>query len=77
MATTRTLEQALKDILQDDGKVSKWDAQALKELIMADGRVSTEEKLFLERSLKDNVFDEKAKEMLADLLLREEMKYRQ
>jgi hypothetical protein len=76
LANTKTLEQALKDILKDDGKVSKWDAKALRELIMADGRVSTEEKLFLENALQDNNFDEDAYQMLNDLLLREEMKYR-
>lgn len=76
MATTKSLEQALKDILHDDVKVSKYDAKALKELIMADGRVSTEEKLFLERALKDNVFDDEAFEMLSAVLLREELKYR-
>jgi hypothetical protein len=76
LANTKTLDQALKDILQDDGKVTKYDARALRELIMADGRVSTEEKLFLERALKDNNFDEDAYQMLNELLLREEMKYR-
>lgn len=76
MATTKTLEQALKDLLQDDGKVSKWDARALKELIMADGRVSTEEKLFLERALQDNNFDQDAQELLKELLMREDLKYR-
>jgi hypothetical protein len=76
LASTKTLEEALKDILQDDGKVSKWDARALRELIMADGRVSTEEKLFLERALKDNHFDDEAYQMLNEMLLREEMKYR-
>ena len=76
MATLKTLEQALKDILNDDGKISKYDAKALRELIMADGRVSTEEKLFLERALQDNVFDDDAFQMLNELLLREEMKYR-
>jgi hypothetical protein len=76
VATLKTLEQALKDILHDDGKISKYDAKALRELIMADGRVSTEEKLFLERALQDNVFDDDAFQMLNELLLREEMKYR-
>jgi len=76
VATTKTLEQALKDILKEDHKVSKWDAKALKELIMADGRVSTEEKLFLENALKDNVFDQQAYDILHELLLREDMKYR-
>ena len=76
MTTTKTLDQALKDILQDDGKISKWDARAIKELIMADGRVSTEEKLFLEQALKDNVLDEAAYTMLHELLLREDLKFR-
>lgn len=76
MASTKTLEQALRDILQDDGKVSKWDAKAIKELIMSDGRVSTEEKLFLENALKDNIFDDDAFQMLNEMLLREELKYR-
>ena len=76
MATTKTLEQALKDILQDDGRITKWDAKALRELIMADGRVSTEEKLFLESAVKENALDDQAYAMLSELLLREEMKYR-
>jgi hypothetical protein len=76
MATTKTLEQALKDILEDDGKISKWDAKAIKELIMADGRVSTEEKAFLEKAVRDNVLDEEATKMLHELLLREETKFR-
>ncbi len=70
MATLKSLEQALKDILSDDNKVSKYDAQAIKELILSDGKVSNEEKLFLERALKDNVFDEKGYEILSQLLHR-------
>lgn len=73
MATTKTLEQALRDILKDDGKISKYDAQAIKELILADGKVSREEKLFLERAIVDNILDEKAYEILSQLLLRLEM----
>jgi hypothetical protein len=76
VANMRSLNQALKDLLADDGKVSKWDAKALKELIMSDGRVSTEEKLFLEQAIQDNNLDEEAYEMLSQLLLREEMKHR-
>jgi hypothetical protein len=75
VVSIKTLEQALKDILHDDGKISKYDAHAIKELIVADGRVSTEEKLFLERALNDNVFDDKALDMLKKLLLRDEMNY--
>ncbi|MBX9688325.1 MAG: hypothetical protein K2X27_16570 [Candidatus Obscuribacterales bacterium] len=72
MATLKSLEQALREILQDDHKVSKYDAQVLKELILADGKVTREEKLFLERALVDNVFDEKAYEMLSKLLIRQD-----
>lgn len=75
MASLKTLEQALKDILHDDGKVSKYDAHAIKELILSDGKVSTEELLFIERALQDNLFDPKAYEILSRLLLRDEMKY--
>jgi hypothetical protein len=73
VATLKSLEQALKDILQDDHKISKFDAQAIRELILADGKVSKEEQLFLERALKDNVFDERAYEILSELLMRSEM----
>jgi hypothetical protein len=45
-------------------------------LIMADGRVSTEEKLFLENALMDNIFDEQAYKILHELLLREDLKFR-
>ncbi len=72
MATLKSLNEALKEILQDDHKVSKFDAQVIKELILADGKVSKEEQLFLERALKDNIFDEKAYEILSQLLLRSE-----
>lgn len=76
MANYKTLEQALNDILHDDGKISKYDAQAIKELVLADGRISSEEKAFLERAIKESQIDEKAYEMLSQLLLREELKYR-
>lgn len=74
MVSLRTLEQALKDILQDEGRVSKYDAQALKALILADGKISTEERLFLERALQDNILDEQAYQMLSQMLLREELR---
>ncbi len=76
MASTKTLQQALKDILKEEHKISKWDARAIKELILADGRVSTEEKAFLESALQDNVLDEQAYQILHELLMREELKYR-
>lgn len=73
VATIKTLEQALRDILQDDHKVSKYDAQAIKEMILADGKVTKEEQLFIERALVDNILDEKAYAILSQLLLRSEM----
>ena len=72
MATMKTLDQALKDILKDHSKLSKYDAVALKQVILADDRVSTEEKLFLERAIKDNHFDDKAYGILNSLLMRNE-----
>jgi hypothetical protein len=72
LTTLKKLEDALHEILQDHHKISKFDAQAIRELILADGKVSREEKLFLERALKDDVFDEKAYEILSQLLLRAE-----
>lgn len=76
MASIKSLEQALKQILEEDHKVTKWDAQALRELILADGKVSSEEKLFLERALQDNIFDENAFKILSEMLLREDLKFR-
>ncbi len=72
MATLKSLEQALKELLQDDQRISKYDAQVIKELILADGKVSKEEQAFLEKALKTDVFDERAYEMLSQLLLRNE-----
>ncbi|MBX9568417.1 MAG: hypothetical protein K2X77_05950 [Candidatus Obscuribacterales bacterium] len=74
MASLKSLEEALKEILKDDSKISRFVAKAIKELILADGRVSAEERTFLERALNDNVFDDKAFEILQDLLLRDDMK---
>lgn len=74
MATLKSLEEALREILKDDTQVSRFVAKAIKELILADGRVSAEERTFLERALNDNIFDDKAFEILQDLLLRDDLK---
>jgi hypothetical protein len=76
VTTKKTLAQALKDILADDNKISKWDAKALRELILSDGKVSKDEREFLESAIKDNDLDEQAYDILHELLLREEMKFR-
>jgi uncharacterized tellurite resistance protein B-like protein len=68
------LEEALKQVLEDDGKISKYEAKVIREIIMADGHVSAEEKDFLEKALRDNNFDESAFELLSGVLLRSHLK---
>lgn len=70
----KTLNEALKECLSDDGKISKYKAKVLKEMIMADGVVTKEEKQFLEAALKNNQFDEEAFELLSGVLLRADLK---
>ena len=70
----KSLEEALKEVLQDDNMVSKYEAKVLRELIMSDGVVSPEEKEFLEHALKNNHFDDQAFEILSSVLLRSQMK---
>lgn len=69
-----TLQQALKEVLEDDGKISKYEAKVLRELIMADGHVSQEEKQWLEQALAENSFDNEAFELLSGVLLRSHLK---
>lgn len=66
----RSLEEALKECLADDGKIDKYEAMVIREFIMADGIVSQDERQFLEKALKNDVFDEKAMELLSGVLLR-------
>jgi len=68
-----TLDEALKEALQDDNKVSKYEAKVLKEVIMADGHVSEEERETLRKALSSNQFDEQAFNLLSDVLLRADM----
>ena len=74
MAFKMTLEEALKEALQDDNKVSKYEAKVIRELIMADGKVSEHERNFLEKALHGNEFDPEAFELLSGVLLRSHMK---
>jgi hypothetical protein len=61
-------------MLQDDNKVSKYEAKVLREMIMADGKVSDEEKDFLETALRENHFDDEAFDLLSGVLLRSHLK---
>lgn len=72
--SVRSLEDAIKECLADDGKISKYEARVIRELIMADGVVSAEERQFLEHALRNNQFDEQGYELLSGVLLRADLK---
>lgn len=74
MASLKSLDEALKDILKDESRINRFVAKAIKELILADGRVSAEERLFLEKALNENEFDDRAYDLLQQLLLRDDLK---
>ncbi len=72
--SVKSLEEAIKECLADDGKISKYEAKVIRELIMADGIVSSEERQFLENALRNNQFDEQGFELLSGVLLRADLK---
>lgn len=72
--SVRSLEEAIKECLADDGKISKYEAKVIRELIMADGIVSPDERAFLEGALRNNQFDEAGFELLSGVLLRADLK---
>lgn len=74
MAGKMTLQDALKEALQDNEKVSKYEAKVIREIIMADDQVSKEEQEFLETALHHDHFDEKAFDLLSTVLLRSHLK---
>lgn len=71
---SRSLEDALKEVLADDNKISKYEAKVIREIVMADGVVSEEEKQALQKALSTNSFDDEAFETLSSVLLRSHMK---
>ncbi len=70
----KTLEDALKEVLADDNKISKYEAKVIREIVLADGVVSEDEKVLLERALVNNDFDSEAFDLLSSVLLRSHMK---
>lgn len=70
----KSLQDALKEALADDGKISHYEARALREMVMADGIVSQDERELLQRALENNEFDDKAFELFQSMLLRSRMK---
>jgi hypothetical protein len=66
--TVKTLRQALKFFIEDDGYVDRLEADALRGLIYQDGRVTPEEKAFLQEAIATNNFDERALAILETVL---------
>jgi hypothetical protein len=66
----KTLQQALREVLADDNKVSKFEARVLREMILADGQVSGDERKLLEESLDRDQFDPQAFELLSQMVVR-------
>ncbi len=68
-----TLEDALKQALSDDEKVSKFEAKVIKEIILSDNKITPQERQSLELALHNNKFDKEAYELLSELLVRTDL----
>jgi hypothetical protein len=66
--TAKTLREALKFFIEDDGYVDRLEAEALRDLIYRDGRVSPDEKAFLQEAITANNFDSRALDILRTVL---------
>jgi hypothetical protein len=65
-----TLEEALKECLEDDNTISRFEAEVIHELVLSDGKIDAHEKEVLRKALHDDHFDDKAFKILSDLLMR-------
>ena len=74
MSTKLTLEEALRQCLQDDNKISKYEAQVIHGLVLADGKISVHEKELLRKALDSDELDEQAIRILSDLVMRADLK---
>lgn len=70
MTAKLTLQEALREAFEDHAKISKYEAKVIHEIILADGKVSPQERELLQQALKSDQFDEDARELLSQLLLR-------
>jgi hypothetical protein len=68
-----SLPQALKEALQDDNKVSKYEAQVIYQLVITAGHLTQSDRDVLKNALDNDQFDETAYKMLHELLLRSEL----
>jgi len=77
MALKMTLAEALKEALEDDNKISKYEAQVIHELVTASGHMNDNERQQLKSALEKDHFDEPAYKLLHELLMREDQKHQQ
>jgi uncharacterized membrane protein YebE (DUF533 family) len=73
MPIKMTLAEAIKEALQDDNKISKYEAKVIHELVAASGHLNAKERDQLRHALQNDNFDEEAYKLLSDLLMREDM----
>lgn len=76
MALKMTLAEALRESLQDDNKISKYEAQVIYELVTAAGHLDDDERAQLKLALDKNHFDDQAYKLLHELLMREDLKHK-
>jgi hypothetical protein len=73
MAIKMTLAEALKEALQDDNKISKFEAKVIHELVTSTGHLNAKERDQLRHALEKDHFDDDAYRLLSDLLLKEDL----
>jgi hypothetical protein len=73
MPVKMTLPQALKQALQDDNKISKYEAQVIYQLVITAGHLTPTDREALKSALDHDQFDEQAYKMLHELLMRSEL----
>ncbi|HEY9773495.1 MAG TPA: hypothetical protein V6C81_06770 [Planktothrix sp.] len=73
MAIKMTLAEAIKEALQDDNKISKYEAKVIHELVAAAGHLNAKERDQLRHALQNDHFDDEAYQLLSDLLMKEDL----
>jgi uncharacterized tellurite resistance protein B-like protein len=68
MVLKMTLIEALKEALEDDNKVSKYEAQVIEQIAKTAGHITDEERTALINALATNQFDNEARLILARLV---------
>ncbi len=74
MSNIKSLEEALKECLSDDDKISKYEARVIREMVLADGKITEDEKRVLHHALENDKFDEEGFRILSETLMRADMK---